>query len=79
MVLGKEGVGKTHLYQGLKGNNGYSQDISTNGIDIGSLGLNDMELTCLISEDQKSSIQLTSFLDAPMRVSRLVQLNDTDC
>ena len=45
MVLGREGVGKTHLYQRMRGNKKYDQNISTNGVDINTVVFNGMELT----------------------------------
>jgi TPR repeat protein/serine/threonine protein kinase len=44
MVLGKEGVGKTHLYHRLRSLS-YDMNLSTDGIDVHSFKLNDVELT----------------------------------
>jgi serine/threonine protein kinase/GTPase SAR1 family protein len=44
MVLGKEGVGKTHLYHRLRSLS-YDLNLSTDGIDVHSFKLNDVELT----------------------------------
>ena len=44
MVLGKEGVGKTHLYHRVRGLK-YDKNLSTNGVDINTFELDGMELT----------------------------------
>ena len=44
MVLGKEGVGKTHLSRRLKGKS-YAKNQSTDGIDVSTFKLGGMELT----------------------------------
>jgi GTPase SAR1 family protein len=44
MVLGKEGVGKTHILRRLQ-KVAYERNESTNGVDINTLLLRDKELT----------------------------------
>ena len=44
MVLGKEGVGKTHILRRLQ-KVSYERNESTNGVDINKLLLRDKELT----------------------------------
>jgi ankyrin repeat protein len=44
MVLGREGVGKTHLLRRMRGEK-YEQNLSTNGISVEEVELSDMELT----------------------------------
>jgi hypothetical protein len=79
MVLGKEGVGKTHILRRLQ-NEAYDRNESTNGVDINEFQLGDKELTWFDFGGQEVFYPTHQFFLTAQCVYVLVfRLNDADC
>ena len=79
MVLGKEGVGKTHLFQRLCGNKKFKQNMSTDGVEINSVEIGGMDLNWFDFGGQEVFYPTHQFFLTSQCIYLLVfRLNDSD-